>query len=325
MPQIDGLRTLAWEHVDPIPPSWPHVYYLLISHSARAGADLGAIVAASGETLVFSYGKESIEPMYCCTVGGTERLVTLTGYRASELRTSDPEEAFGFIRAAVDAGRGLFVAGPEAGLCYGYEDGGEPLERIVHGASPSGGPAINGAVPWEPFSRFVRAFGEAEGYAYVERVSGPESAEHIVDLLAETVVTWQDHHPGADLGQRQECYGVAAFRRFVEDVRDPERRSKIDDAYTRCHLIEFQIGGRYWLGHYLERLASACAEPVRERVAEIGARYVDTAMLLSRFKESKVSHSNGERRVQEAVLTLEQACETEARIVDGFASLRGIV
>jgi len=60
--------------------------------------------------------------MYFSSIGGDQRLETCTGYGVKGLRTTDAEEAFAFICEGIDAGKGVFVAGPEVGLCYGYSD-----------------------------------------------------------------------------------------------------------------------------------------------------------------------------------------------------------
>ena len=86
--------------------------------------DLGAVVAASGEASIFSYTRDSIAPMYFSPIGGDQRLKTCTGYGVKSLRTTDAEEAFLLIREGIDAGMGVFVAGPEVGLCYAqHKDG----------------------------------------------------------------------------------------------------------------------------------------------------------------------------------------------------------
>lgn len=133
MPKIEELRSLAAKDIEPCPPSWPLVYHLLILHDSPQDGNLGAVVAASGEASIFSYARDSIAPMYFNTIGGDQRLKCCTGYGVKGLRTTDAEEAFSQLREGIDTGSGIFVAGPEAGLCYGYIDPGRVGERQVYG------------------------------------------------------------------------------------------------------------------------------------------------------------------------------------------------
>ena len=74
MPQLDKLRNLAEKSIEPVPPTWPLVYYLIMEHDSPGNGDLGAAVAASGEASIFSYARDSIAPMYFSTIGGGQRL-----------------------------------------------------------------------------------------------------------------------------------------------------------------------------------------------------------------------------------------------------------
>ena len=247
MPVLDRLKDLAEVPVDPIPPTWALVFYLMITHDSAEDAGPGAAVAASGEASLFSYDRKSIAPMYLSTIGGNERLKVCTGYAVTSVRTTDPEEAFRFVRDGIDSGGGVFVAGPEIGLCYGYSDPGAVRKRVVYGVS-NWGPAFSGRYSWSRFRKHVQAFGDAEGFAYVRRESEPGSAESILRLIAMTVIDWQQQHPGVKFGMQQESYGTVAFRHFIEDLRDPATRAQIEGPYINCHAILFQSGGRYWMG-----------------------------------------------------------------------------
>ena len=131
MPVLDGLKSLADVEVDPIPPTWALVFHLITTHDSPEDAGPGAAVAASGEASLFSYSRKSIAPMYFSTIGGHARLKLCTGYAATALRTTDPEEAFRVVREGIDSGSGVFVAGPEVGLCYGYGDPGAVGHRVT--------------------------------------------------------------------------------------------------------------------------------------------------------------------------------------------------
>jgi len=320
---LEELKSLAGKSLDPIPPTWPLVYYLIIEHDSLGDGDLGAAVAASGEASIFSYARDSVAPMYFSTIGGGQRLKTCMGYEVKGLRTTDAEEAFSFIREGLDSGSGVFVAGPEIGLCYGYNDSGAVQEREVYGIS-NWGPAFDGTYSWDKFSKHVETFGDAEGFAYVHRESQPESAETILQVMAVTVIDWQREHPAVKFGMKQDYYGLAAFKQFIEDVRDPETRAQIEDAYINCHAIIFQLGGRYWLGQYLRQLAEKFTDNIKERLIGISDMYLKVHAGLNRFQEFNIEGKN-EDEVQGAVDWLEKAYQADERILEEFISLRNIL
>ena len=49
MPLLEGLKSLAGKSIDPIPPTWPLVHYLMVEHDSPGHCSLGVVVAASGE------------------------------------------------------------------------------------------------------------------------------------------------------------------------------------------------------------------------------------------------------------------------------------
>lgn len=324
MPLLAGLKRLAEKGVDPLPPTWPLVYDLLIEYDSPGRSNLGAIVAASGEAAIFSYARDSVAPMYYSTVGADKRLKTLTGYDIRGVRTTDAEEAFSFIRQAVDASKGVAVAGLEIGLCYGYEDPGPPEARMVYGFA-DWGPAFNGTYSWTRFSEHVKAFGNAEGFGYVYRESEPAPLDAILHTLATTVVDWQEEHPATPFGMKQDYYGLAAFKQFIDDVRDPQTRVQVDAAYIYCHAIAFQVGGRYWLGQYLRQLAEQSDGGIRQRLAGLSALYLDVYAVLKRFQEFNITADKDEAQIQEAVTWLEAAYRADERILEAFISLRKVL
>ncbi len=324
MPQLEELKSLAGKSIDPIPPTWSLVYHLMIVHDSPLDGDLGAAVAASGEASTFSYARDSIAPMYFSTIGGDRRLKMCTGYGVKGLRTTDAEEAFSFIREGIDASKGVFVAGEEVGLCYGYSDPSDVKEREVYGVS-NWGPAFAGTYSWFRFTKHVEEFGDAEGFAYIHRESAPESAKRILEMIAVTVVDWQRQHPATNFGMKQDYYGLAAFKQFIDDVRDAKTRAQVDDAYINCHAIEFQLGGRYWLGKYLKQLAQQFTGDMHGRLVGIGDLYMKVHTGLKRFMEFNITEGKNESDVQEAIDWLEEAYHADERILEEFISLRNIL
>lgn len=320
MPKFEKLRNLAANDIEPSPPSWPLVYHLLIMHDSLQKSNLGAIVAASGEASIFSYARDSIEPMYFSTIGGVERLKICTGYAVKGLRTTDPEEAFAFVREGIDAGHGIFVAGPEAGLCYGYKDPGRIEEREVYGFT-NWGPAFHGNYSWARFSKHAEVFGKAEGFAYIMNESQPESVDNIIHMISNTVIDWQNQHPAIKFGMKQEYYGLTAFKKFIEDIRNPEIRSQVDEAYINCHAIQFQSGGRYWFGHYIKQLAQQLAGDMQKHVSEIGELNIKVSAALKQFMDFNIAEGKNETEIQGAVGLLEDAYRADERILEKFVSL----
>jgi len=293
----------------------------MAEHDSPGDANLGAATAASGEVSIFSYDRDSFEPMYYGTIGVGERFKIFTGYSVKGLRSADADEAFSFICEGIDAGQGVFVAGPEIGLCYGYEDPGSVEERKVYGVS-NWGPAFDGTYSWERFSEHVRAFGNAEGFGYLHRESGPGALDDILSTFAVTVVDWQEHHIATQFGMKQESYGLTAFRHFIEDVRDPEIRLSVEGVYLNCHAIGFQVGGRYWLGQYLQQLSHQADGSMQKRLTEIGDLYTKVHSELRRFQEFDITDGRNEDEVQDAVRWLEGAYRADELILDAFVSLK---
>jgi hypothetical protein len=324
VPIIDELKILASKEINPLPPSWALVFYLLIKNDSSENANLGATVAASGEASIFSYSRDSIEPMYYCTIGGSQRLKVCTGYEIKCLRTTDAEKAFSFLRDGIDTGQGIFMAGPEVGLCYGYDDPGKSEDRTTYGFT-NWGPAFTGNVSWDRFLKYVEMFGEAEGFAYITSEIKPEPVEKILDMICKTVVDWQNEHPATEYGIEQSSYGLSAFRNFIDDVLNPEIRSQVDEAYINCHVIQFQSGGRYWLGHYLKEVAQHFSGETRNHIEDIGNLYIKVHSFLNKFIELNINDGETESEILDSVEWLEKAYQLDEIILDKFISLRKVV
>ena len=321
MPQLEQLKNLAGKPIEPVPPTWALVHHLMIEHQSPGKHNLGAAVAASGEASIFSYARNSVAPMYFSTIGGDQRLKTCTGCSVKGLRTTDAEAAFAFIREGIDAGTGVFVAGPEMGLCYGYDDPGDAGARKIYGVS-NWGPAFDGTYTWAKFSEYIEAHGDAEGLGYVHRESEPESVESILQMIAVTTLDWQEHHPSTKFGMKQEYYGLAAFKQFIQDVRNPATRAQVDGAYINCHAILFQVGGRYWIGHYLKQLAAQCTDEVAQRVTRAGDLHLEIHVALKRFQDYDITQGKTEAEIQSAIDWLEDAYQADEQIAQEFAHLQ---
>jgi hypothetical protein len=321
VPQFEELRNLAAKDIEPCPPSWPLVYHLIIMYDSPENSNLGAVVAASGEASIFSYARDSIAPLYFSTIGGDQRLKICTGYSVKGLRTTDAEKAFALICEGIDAGKGIFVAGPEVGLCYGYNDPGSVEKREIYGFT-NWGPAFHGTYSWDRFSKHVEVFGQAEGFSYLVHETQPESVNNILYMISTTVIDWQNEHPATKFGMGQDNYGLTAFKKFIQDVRDPDIRSQVDEAYINCHIIQFQLGGRYWFGQYIKQLSQQLSGDIKIHLEAISDLYIKVYAELKRFMEFDITEGKNETEIQDAVEWLEEAYHADERILEKFIFLR---
>ena len=320
MPILNALYELADStEYDPIAPTWCIVNHLLLTY-AGVETTLGAIVAASGECAIWSYDPHDIGPMYFSTIGGGERLQQVCGYHIVGIRTDDPDQAFDFISTAIDQGCGVAVAGPEMGLCYGYESGGTRGERKIRGIG-RWGPAFNGEYTWEQFSEHVGRFGNNEGFWFLEKTGEPASPEEILNMILVTVVDWQTDHPAKNW-IKQESYGLPAFGQYLRDVADPETRVTIDHPYIYCHAILFQADGRYHLGQYLKEFAENFTAPVSVLLDEIGDLYIETHKQLKRFMDYNILESESKEGIAEAITWVQDAYCADKQILDKFAEIK---
>ena len=324
MPVLDDLKTLCdREDFPAIPPTWCVVNYFLLKHAGLTDLHMGAVTAASGEVAIFSYNPHDFAPMYFGTIGGSDRLQQATGYRNEGIRTADAEEAFAFIKSTIDAGKGVAMAGPEMGLCYGYEDPDKPEARTVSGVA-NWGPGFDGTYTWEKFAAYVGDWGMNEGFFTVEKDGESGTPGTIIDITVEQVVIWQEAHPATVYGRNQEEYGLQAFRRYIDDVTDPEVRLTIDSPYINCHALLFQHSGRYWLGTYLREVAGRMPSEQQDLVAEVGTHYLQAATELRRFQEYNILEGKSEEEIAEAMTWLETAYQAETQVTAKLAELRAL-
>ena len=141
-------------------------------------------------------------------------------------------------------------------------------------------------------------------------------------MISHTMIDWQNQHPAVQFGMNQQYYGLTAFKQFIEDIRDPEIRSQVDEAYINCHAIQFQSGGRYWLGQYIKQLAQLVAYDIQKKLIEIGELNMTVYAAFKRFMEFNIVEGKNETEIQKAAGWLEEACHADERILENFVSLR---
>lgn len=325
MPVLENLKNLIEsERIEPLAPSWSIVNYFLLKNAGDYKVPLGAVVAASAECVIFNYARKSIEPMYFNTIGGFDRLKIISGFSMENLRTSNAEEAFQFIRQGIDEEKGIFVSGPEIAICYGYEDAVNKENRKVYGLS-GWGPGLNGTLPWESFKQFVKQFGNNEGFAFVSDHNDPAEKTEVLKMLTGQVIDWQQKHPAVKLGQNQEFYGLEAFRNFIRDLSDPDMRGDIDQAYINCHIIEFQSDGRYWLGKFIMELANKFSGELNTHLATAGNHYLNSFKKLRQFYEYDILDDKTESETTSAIGWLKDAYSLEEKILEEFIAIRNIL
>lgn len=322
---VENLKILCeTERIEPIAPSWCIVNYLLLKNKNEYNVSLGAVVAASGECSIFSFNRKSIEPMYFNTIGGSDRLKIITGYNTVGIQTTDTEVAFQFIKKGIDDGKGIFISGPEIAVCYGYHDNPDRNKRKVMGFT-RWGPGLNGTVPWELFTQFIQMFGKNEGLAYITGIYEPVNSIEIVKLVTEQVIDWQKDHPAVAFGQKQDYYGIDSFQKYINDISDPVVRETIDEAYINCHAIEFQFGGRYWLGTYLKDLAKEFTMDLSRALFKAGNLYLKSHLKLKQFYEYNILDNKTKKEITLAIDWLKEALIIEEMIMKQFIIIRELI
>jgi hypothetical protein len=101
------------------------------------------------------------------------------------------------------------------------------------------------------------------------------------------------------------------------------QRSQVDEAYINSHAIQFQLGGRYWLGEYIKQLAQQFIGDLQKFVLEIGDLYIRVYTELKRFAEFNIAQGKNENEIQGAVKWLEEAYYADEKILEKCTSLRG--
>jgi hypothetical protein len=233
------------------------------------------------------------------------------------------KNAYVFITEAIDSGCGVAVAGPEMGLCYGYESAYALEKRKIYGIG-RWGPAFNGEYTWDKFCQHVARFGNNEGFWLLEKAGEPGTPEAILDMILITVVDWQKTHPAREW-VKQESYGLPAFKRYLEDVADLESRVGIDTPYVNCHAILFQADGRYHLGSYCNTLAESFSAPISNLLTEAGDLYIKTHKFLKRFMDYNILDNTSEEDVAKAVTWVQDAYDADTQILEKMKQIQTLI
>jgi hypothetical protein len=206
------------------------------------------------------------------------------------------------------------------GICYGYDRGDAPGDRIIYGVA-NWGPGFDGAYSWDEFAESIGIFGTSEGLLMVERAGDPRPPTTVLEMIARIATQWQKHHPAVRFGRQQEEYGLAAFRRYSKDVANPAVCATVKTPYINCHALLFQHNGRYWLGTYLMAIAGELPASERPLVVDTASAYLHAHELLKRFQETNILEGRSEDEITEAISWLEEAYEAEAQVVKNLERL----
>ena len=223
----------------------------LLTREAGVEVSWGETQAAYGLGLAFCYVRGNFAAPYVVNVGLVDRAAEVLGCQFEAAWPKSPEEAWGFIKAGIDGGHPVKVAGPEDAVVYGYEESGDPAERQVH-ARGVGGPSLDGEVGWvdlEPWlAKWVPKPGG--GVYHLSQVTGKPDLTAQLAMVCHRAVAWQGKHPGAGVIGKAGNYGVRAFEQYPADLLDP--RVEIPDEYIDCIAINFQLNARDALAEFFE-------------------------------------------------------------------------
>jgi hypothetical protein len=299
------------------------VLHLLVQAAGHTDTTWGETHAADGLGLVFCYKREplSFAAVYSSNMDLPQRAGPLLGCRFEATWTSDPQDAWDFIKTGLDADNPVKMAGPEDSVVYAYTDADDIADRSVR-ARGVGGPAMDGEVPWAKFSDWVAEWVPLGGggmYRVAEKTQKPP-LEDAVRVLASQVVEWQENHPAAGRFGTSADYGISALEQFLADLLQPE--IEIPGHYIRGNTINFQHNARAALADYFRDSAEKLSGDMADLVARIAEDYQVAAESLGRYAaEGLGSKRNTESGRQAIRDTVGVALKAEKRICASMAKL----
>jgi len=320
MLDIDGLFEANEDILHTHNISGVKILHLLV-REAGVEVSFGESQAAFGLGLAFCYVRDNFAAPYSANVGLVDRAAELLGCRFKAAWPKDPEEAWRFIVAGIDAGHPVKVAGPEDAVVFGYEESDDPAERQVH-ARGVGGPALDGEVGWvelEPWlAKWVPLPGG--GMYRLAQVTQKPSLAHQLAIVARRAVEWQTRHPGVGAIGKARNYGVSAFEFYLADLLNP--KVKIPDEYIDCIAINFQLNARDALAVFFEDAARQLEGRTEALADEIAQGYRSVAEDLGMFANEQAGRDRdseeGRGRIEEYV---GGALECEKRILESLREL----
>jgi len=297
------------------------VLHLLVQAAGHTDTTWGETHAADGLGLAFCYVRGQFAAVYSSNMDLPERAGALLGCRFESTWTADPGEAWEFIRAGLDAGNPVKMAGPEDSVVYACADADGVAGRLVRARSV-GGPAMNGEVSWGEFASWVPRWVRLPGggmYRVAEKTQKPP-LEEAVRILARRVIDWQDNHPGVGRLGDSSNYGISALEQFLADLLQPE--IEIPGEYINCIAINFQHNARAALADYFGDAARKLTGDLAALTGNIAEDYSASAKSLARFAGERLGDERGTESGREAIeATVGTALEAEKRVYMGMEKL----
>jgi len=297
------------------------VLHLLVQHAGHADTTWGETHAADGLGLAFCYMRGQFAAVYSSNMDLPQRAGPLLGCRFDSTWTADPQEAWDFIKAGLDAGGPVKIAGPEDSVVHAYTDADDIADRSVR-ARGVGGPALEGEVPWSKFSDWIAQWVPMGGggmYRVAEKTQKPP-LEDAVRALAGQVVDWQENHHAAGRFGYSSDYGISALERFLADLLEPE--IGIPSEYIGCIAINFQHNARAALADYFGDAAQKLSGHMASQVSDIADDYRTAAESLARFASKGLGNRRHTESGRQAIKdTVGVALEAEKRILASMEKL----
>lgn len=297
------------------------VLHLLVQHAGHADTTWGETHAADGLGLAFCYMRGDYRPIYASNVDLPQRAGELLGCRLEATWATDPDEAWAFIKAGLDADKPVKMAGPEDSIVCAYMDADGVADRTLW-ARGVGGPAMEGEVSWEKFAEWIPVFVPliGGGLYYVAEKRQKPPVQETVSILAKRVVEWQENHPAVGRFGDSSHYGVSALEQFLADLLQPD--IEIPGEYIDCIAINFQHGARAALADYFRDAAQKLSGDMAALVGDISENYRTAAERLARFQSEGLGKDRTTESGRQAIgETVGTALEAEKRILAGMERL----
>jgi len=297
------------------------VLFLLAQAAGRVDTTWGEAHAADGLGLAFCYMRNGFGVSVYSSNMDLPNRGDLLGCRFDSTYTADPAEAWDFIKAGLDAGNPVKMAGPEDSIAYAYSDF-KDIERRSLIARGVGGPALEGKVSWATFADYVPHWVPMGGggmYRLAKPIRRPSLAK-AVQIVAGRVIDWQDNHPSVGRFGKKANFGVSALKKFLADLLKPE--IDIPGAEGGCTPINFQHNARSALADYFANAADKLPGPTASILADVADNYRIAAEGIRRFGAEGLGKRRHTQAGQKAIKdTIGASLEAEKRILDSMQKL----
>jgi hypothetical protein len=321
--EIDLLFDESQDILDTHNISGAKVLYLLAHAAGHTDTTWGEAQAAHGLGLVFCYKRGNFGgTVYSSNMDLPKRAGALLGCRFNSTWTADPREAWAFLKAGLDAGNPVKIAGPEDSVICNYTSARRLTDRSLS-ARGVGGPSLSGNVDWDCFAEWVPRWVRLGGggmYCVAKKTKKPP-VEKIVRILAKRVADWQENHPAAGRCGTPDSYGISALESFLADLLQPE--IEIPGAERGCTPINFQHNARSALADFFRTTAKKLSGKKADMLGAVATSYRKSARCLRRFAEDNLAGDRNTKSGQRAIKNcVGAALEAEKNICGIMEKLR---